>query len=127
MMPPSTKRAPPALTISATARVVAGAMALASTNVPPNLIAAISRATSGAFAGGHTDRTISLSRASRVSVTTSSSPSASARLRVAGPRPVDAQITRAPPARAAAPTTLPISPGCKMPIVVTVPSLAAPS
>src|SRR5919201_3454795 len=119
MIPPSTKRAPPAATISPTSRVVAGAIALPSTNVPPNRVPATSRATSGAFAGGQTDRMISLSRASRVSVPTSSSPSASARVRVADPRPADAQITRAPAARAAAPTALPISPGCRIPIVVT--------
>jgi hypothetical protein len=127
MMPPSMNRAPPAATISPTVRVVAGAIALPSTNVPPKRVLATSRATSGALAGGHTDRMISLSRASRVSVPTSSRPSASARLRVADPRPADAQITRAPPARAAAPTALPISPGCRIPIVVTLASLALPS
>src|SRR5438445_3078449 len=127
MMPPSTKRAPPAVMISPTARVVAGAMALPSTNVPPKRVAATSRATSGALAGGHTDRMISLSRASRTSVPTSSSPSASARLRVASPRPADAQTTREPPARAAAATELPISPGCRIPIVVTSASLARSS
>src|SRR5438552_3763204 len=127
MMPPSTKRAPPAVMISPTARVVAGAMALPSTNVPPKRVAATSRATSGALAGGHTDRMISLSRASRTSVPTSSSPSASARLRVASPRPADAQTTREPPARAAAATELPISPGCRIPIVVTAASLARSS
>ena len=52
MIPPSTNRAPPAATISPTSRVVAGAIALLSTNVPPNRVPATSRATSGAFAGG---------------------------------------------------------------------------
>src|SRR5438105_13615703 len=124
MIPPSTNRAPPAATISPTVRVVAGAIALPSTNVPPKRVPATSRATSGALAGGQTDRMISLSRARRASVPTSSSPSASARLRVAAPRPADAQMTRAPPARAAAPTALPISPGFRIPIVVTLASLA---
>src|SRR5205823_4792305 len=127
MMPPSTKRAPPAVTISPIVRVVTGATALPSTKVPPKRAAATSRATTGALAGGHTDRMISLSRASRTSVSTSSRPSATARRRVASPRPADAQITREPPARAAAATELPISPGCRIPIVVTAASLARSS
>src|SRR2546427_9399735 len=127
MIPPSTTRAPPAVTISPIARVVAGATALPSRKVRPKRAAATSRATSGALAGGHTDRMISLSRASRTSVSTSSRPSAAARRRVASPRPADAQITREPPARAAAATELPISPGCRIPIVVTAASLARSS
>ena len=46
---------------------------------------------------------------------TSVRPAASARERVASLRPSDAQSTSAPPARSAAPTAAPISPGCSSP------------
>src|SRR5437867_2425076 len=121
MMPPSTYRAPPSATTSPIARVVAGETALPSTYVPPKPSAATSRAMSIAFAGGQTDRITSLCATSCASVPASSRPADCARLPVAGLRPPDTHNTRAPPTRAASPTTLPISPGWSSPIVLGIP------
>ena len=72
---------------------------------------------SSAAAGGHTDTITSLCATSWGSVPTSSSPSASARARVAGPRQAETHTTRAPAARADAASALPISPGFSTPIM----------
>src|SRR4051812_3085916 len=66
-----------------------------------------------------------LSVTRRSIVPTSSRSAAPARRRVASPRPSDAQITRAPLSRAAAPTAAPISPGCSSPITVVIALLSA--
>src|SRR5215467_6091830 len=77
-----------------------------------------SLARSTAACGGQIERITWLAAISGASVCTSSSPAAAARAEVCAPRPSDAQSTRSSLARAAAPTTLPISPGCSTPIVV---------
>src|SRR5207237_1247310 len=61
---------------------------------------------------------------SRLPLKRAATSAAPGRRRVASRRPADAQLTREPPARAAAATELPISPGCRIPIVVTAASLA---
>src|SRR4051794_159142 len=100
--------------IAATRRLVAGAMALASTYVPAN--GPSPRATGSAAGGGHTDTTTPLIRASPATVTTSARPDASARRAVAALRPADAHRTSRPAARRAAPIPAPMSPGWSRPM-----------
>src|SRR4029077_6974103 len=118
MMPPSTKAEPPFSTIPPISRAVAGETALPSTYVPAKRSAATWDATSTAAWGGQTERITSLARTNAATEPASSSPASLARLRVAALRPSPAHKTRAPPARTAAPTMLPISPGFRSPIVV---------
>src|SRR6185369_8068618 len=77
-----------------------------------NLVSATSWATLRAAWGGQIESTTSLSLSALGRVPTSIKPACSARCRVASPRPCDAQITRAPPALAAAPIVAPMLPGC---------------
>src|SRR5215475_8477183 len=68
--------------------------------------------------GGQTESTTSLAAASAVTEPASSSSAVAARAQVSVLRPSEAQSTRQPQARAAAPTEAPISPGWSNPIVV---------
>src|SRR6267142_999463 len=85
--------------------------------MPEKPCAATSRARSMAACGGQTERTTWLAATTGASPFMSSSPVAAARSRVWGLRPSEAQSTRRPFARAEAPTMLPMSPGCRRPIV----------
>src|SRR5919198_3762160 len=109
-MPPSTHG--PA-TASAIARAVAGETAFASTNRRSNPVR--ERATASAAWGGQTERTMSLARASFSTERASRSPASSARRAVAALRSSDAQRTGTPRVRSAAPSAVPISPGCSSP------------
>src|SRR5262245_12755351 len=68
--------------------------------------------------GGHTESTTSLAAAKAATEPASSSSAVAARAQVSVLRPSEAQSTRQPQARAAAPTEAPISPGWSNPIVV---------
>src|SRR5581483_11986805 len=114
---------PPAATIAATSPAVAGAIALASTNRPPN--PATRRPTSSAAWGGQTEKMIDERLAISVSATPVS-PAASARSLVATPRPSGTHSTRCPAPARHLPTAAPISPGCSSPIVVSVMPLFSP-
>src|SRR2546426_12657495 len=85
--------------------------------MPEKACAATTRARSTAACGGQTERTTWLAATTAASPFMSSSPAAAARSRVWGLRPSEAQSTRRPLARAEAPTMLPMSPGCRRPIV----------
>src|SRR2546427_9242957 len=85
--------------------------------MPEKACAATTRARSTAAWGGQTERTTWLAATTAASPFMSSSPAAAARSRVWGLRPSEAQSTRRPLARAEAPTMLPMSPGCRRPIV----------
>ena len=76
--------------------------------------------------GGQTESTTSLAAARAATVPASSSSAVAARAQVSVLRPSEAQSTRDPPARAAAPTDAPISPGWSNPIVVMRPSSRSP-
>ena len=79
-IPPSTTSAPLAVTSSATAAIVDGTIALASTNNPANPVPATSPATAVVASGGQTLSTMSLPAQSASSVPTSSIP------RLSGPQ-----------------------------------------
>src|SRR5580692_3735471 len=118
MIPPSTKAAPPASTMPATSRAVAGETAFASTYRPQNPAALTSRATPSAACGGHTDSTTSARPATAATSGTAVRPASPARAAVAWLRPAAAHSTSCPAPARHRPTAVPISPGYNSPTVV---------